>query len=362
MSHFKTVRIAVVGCGNISGPYGDCISKRKNGLQIVGAFDEFPEKSKAFTVKYGGQVYPSLDALLDDPAVEMIVNLTIHTAHAAVTKRALLAGKHVHSEKPLATDRRSGREVVELARRKKLILSCSPFISLGAAQQTLWKAVRNGQIGGVFAVNAEMFHGRPEIWHPNPAPFFAPGAGPMLDVGCYPLNVLTTILGPVAEVRGLAKVMMPERKIGSGPKAGEKFRVTTPDTVFGLLTFAGGAICRLTTTFSAWYSVQAGMELHGTKGTLSLPNTCAFDSPVRLALAPKREWRDLPLAAESYQGVDWSRGVWDAAQAIRTGQPSNASGAQAYHILDVCLGILEAGQSGKPMKIKSRFPSPKPLV
>lgn len=361
MSKNHPLRIAFIGCGNISGPYGECVSKRPRELRIVGAFDDLTERALAFTSKYGGKVYPSMNALLDDPEIELVVNLTIHTAHAAVTRRALLAGKHVHSEKPLATNRTAGREVVELARKKRLLLSCSPFIILGDAQQALWKAIRDDRIGKVIAVNAEMFWGRIERWHPHPVAFYSPGAGPMLDVGCYPLNVLTSILGPVAEVRGLAKITMPNRVIQSGPNAGKKFRVTTPDTVFGLLTFANGAIGRLTTTFAPWRSNQSGLEIHGTKGSLSLANTSGFDAAVRSAVYPDPEWKDVRLSRKPYKGMDWSRGVRDAAQAIRKGRPSRVSGAQAFHILDVCLGILEASRLGRPVRIKSRFDQPRPV-
>ena len=361
MSKTNPLRIAFIGCGNISGPYGHCVAKRSRDLRIIGAFDELKERASAFTKKHGGKVYASLDALLNDPEVELVVNLTIHTAHAAVTKRALLAGKHVHSEKPLATNRAQGREVVDLARRKRLLLSCSPFVILGEAQQTLWKAVRDGRVGDVFAVNADMFWGRIESWHPNPVAFYSPGAGPMLDVGCYPLNILTSILGPVGEVRGLAKITMPRRVIQSGPNAGKKFRVTTPDTIFGLLTFANGTIGRLTTTFAPWHSTQAGLEIHGTKGSLSLPTTSDFNSPVRIATYPNREWKDIRLIGKPCKGVDWSRGLLDCAHAIRNRRPPSASGEQAFHILDVCLGILEAARLGRAVKIKSRFNPPKPL-
>lgn len=361
MPNWKPVGLGFVGCGNISGPYGDCVSKRPEQLRIVGAFDEVPEKAAAFCQKFGARIYPSLDALLEDPEVEIVVNLTIHTAHSSVTRRALMAGKNVHSEKPLATDRASGREVVEMARQKGLLLSCSPFVILGEAQQTLWKAVREGLIGDVVSVNAEMFWGRIESWHPNPGPFYAPGAGPMLDVGCYPLNILTSVVGPVRGVRGLARITIPEREIAAGPQAGQKFRVTTPDIVFGLLEFANGAMGRLTTTFSPWHSNQKGLEIHGIKGSLSLENNVGFDTPVKLATFPKREWENLPLVREPYKGIDWSRGVLDTAEALREGRPSRISGAQALHILDICLSILEASESGRPVTVESRFDPPAPL-
>lgn len=361
MSASQPLGVAIVGCGNISKGYGDAIKRYPDKLRIVGAFDTDADRAKEFAEKYETRTYPSYEELLDDSEVELVVDLAIHKAHAAVNKQALEAGKHVHSEKPLATDRASGKETVHLAQEKGLVLSCSPFVSLGEAQQTLWKAVREGQIGDVIAVNAEMFWGRIEAWHPNPVAFYEVGAGPMLDVGVYPLNVLTTILGPVSEVRGMAEITLPDREIRSGPLAGQKYEVTTPDVVYGLLKFECGAIGRLTTTFSPWLSKQAGLELHGTKGSFSMGNVVGFNAPIEVGLYPDREWKDVPLLGEPFAGVDWARGIVDSAGAIREGRRPRASGEQAYHILDVCLSILESSEKAAPVKVESRFEQPAPM-
>jgi predicted dehydrogenase len=327
----------------------------------VGAYDAMTERVQSFIGQFGGKAYPSYEAMLEDPAVEVVVNLTTHTAHAAVTRQALMAGKHVQSEKPLATDRASGREVVELAKKKGLVLSCSPFVILGEAQQTLWKAVRDGMIGQVYAVNAEMFWGRIEAWHPNPVAFYSPGAGPMLDVAVYPLNILTSILGPVREVRAMAEITLKDRVILSGPQAGTKFEVTTPDAVFALLKFASGPMGRVTATFSHWRSNQGGMELHGTLGSLNLSTNVGFESKVTMSIYPDREWKEVPFIREPYKGVDWSRGALETVLAAQEGRPSRVSGAQAYHIVDICLSSLEAAQSGQTVKVNSTFDPPKPL-
>jgi predicted dehydrogenase len=330
-------------------------------LRIVGVFDVDPSKANNYAQKLGVQAYPSYEALLGDSDVELVVDLAIHKAHGPVNRQALLAGKHVHSEKPLSTERKSGKETVQIARRKGLMLSCSPFVSLGEAQQTLWKTVRDGKIGDVVAVTAEMFWGRIERWHPNPVAFYEEGAGPMLDVGVYPLNVLTTVLGPVSEVRGLAEITLPDREIFSGALQGKKFQVTTPDVVFGLLKFEMGAIGRLSTTFSPWRSKQGGMELHGTKGSLWMSTCVGFDSTIEMALYPDQDWKPVPLLKEPFKGVDWGRGIAEGARAIREGRPSRVSGEQAYHILDVCLSILESSRLRKPVKVKSRFQRPAPV-
>ena len=357
----RTAGLGIVGCGNIAAGYGKCIAAYPDQLRIVGGFDTDSTKCEEFGKSFDCRSYDSYEALLDDPEIEIVVNLTVHTAHAAVTRQALLAGKHVHSEKPLATDRASGTEVVELAAEKGLILSCSPFVILGEAQQTLWKAVRDGVVGEVISANAEMFWGRIEAWHPAPQAFYQEGAGPMLDVGVYPLNVLTSILGPVKEVRGLGEITLPEREILSGPSEGEKYEVTTPDIVFGLLRFESGPICRLSATFSPWMSKETGLEIHGSKGSLAMNSCVGFNTPIELSEYPVREWKEWPAVREPFPGVDWARGPLDTAEAIQEGRPSRVSGEHANHILDVCLSILDAAKSGQTVQVQSSFTPPEPI-
>ena len=361
MSTTQPLGIGIVGCGNISGPYAKSIVEHPDELKIVGACDVVLERAKEFCDEYGGRAFTDLDAMLACAEIEAVVNLTIHTAHSEVTRHILEAGKHVHSEKPLAIDRAGGSAVVELAKQRGLLLGCSPFVILGEAQQTLWKAVRDGMVGDVVEVIAEMMHGRIESWHPNPAPFYGLGAGPMLDVGCYPLNVLTSALGPVRSVRGAAEIRIPERTIATGPKAGETFQVTTPDHVTGLIEFASGAGGRLSASFVVAMTTHTGVEIHGTKGSLCLSSPVGFNTPLKFAPIGEKEWQPVPLVAEPFEGVEWARGMLDMADALRSGRPLRCTGAQANHILDVCLSILDAAETGATKALETTFEQPQPL-
>ena len=361
MSTVQPLGIGIAGCGNIAGPYAKSILNHPDRLKIVGACDLLPERTKQFCDAYGGRAFDDLDALLACDEIEAVVNLTIHTAHSEVTRRILTAGKHVHSEKPLAVEREGGNAVVELAKARGLLLGCSPFVILGEAQQTLWKVVRDGMVGDVLEVIAEMMHGRIESWHPSPAPFYGTGAGPMLDVGCYPLNVLTSIFGPVRSVRGAASIRIPQRTIASGPNAGQTFEATTPDHVTGLLDFVSGVGGRLSTSFVVETTTHKGIEVHGTKGSLCLSSPVGFNSELRFAPIGKKEWEPVPLVGEPYAGVEWSRGMLDMADAVRTGRALRCTGAQASHILDICLGILEAAESGTTKALGSTFDPPAPV-
>jgi len=357
MSTTEPVGVAFVGCGNISGPYADSIQKHPDRLKIVGAFDLNEKAGEAFAAKYGCTRYASLDELLADDAVDVALNLTVHLAHSGVTQQLLAGGKHVHSEKPLAATRDEGRACVELAAEKGLLLGCSPFVILGEAQQTLKKHVADGTLGEVREVYAEMNWSRIETWHPAPAAFYGEGAGPLLDVGCYPLSVLIQVIGSVTAVRAMGGVRMPQRTIGSGPNAGQPFTATNPDHTCVLMEFANGAHGRLTASFFAVKSAQAGIEVHGTEGSIRMDQVPSFNAHLQLCKPGEREWTDLEPIAEPYPGVEWARGLLDMASAIRNGTPLTCPGTAAYHVLDIALAAFEASDSGTTVEVKSSFDS-----
>ncbi|MBM4084986.1 MAG: Gfo/Idh/MocA family oxidoreductase, partial [Planctomycetes bacterium] len=295
MSPPNPLGLGFIGCGRIAGPYAQNVVRHPDKLKIVGAYDLVPQAAREFADKFGGRAFDSLEALLACPDVEAAVNLTIHTAHAEVTRRALEAGKHVHSEKPLATNRAEAAALVELAEKKRLRLGCSPFVILGEAQQTLWKAVRDGMIGQPLEATGHIMHGRVEKRNPSADAFLGPGAGPTLDVGCYPLNVLTSIFGPVRRMRGAsADILLPERTFGAGPRQGQRFKVTVPDHATGLLEFASGLPGRLSASFTVGAATLPGIEVYGTEGSLSMSNSFLFNAEVKFRGVDDKDWRPVP--------------------------------------------------------------------
>ena len=165
---------------------------------------------------------------------------------------ALAAGKHVYTEKPLATRRADGAATLALAREKGLRVGSAPDTFLGGGLQTCRKLIDDGAIGEPVAAVAFMTGHGPEGWHPDPEFFYKPGAGPMFDMGPYYLTALVSLLGPIARVTGSARISFPERTIGSGPKQGQQIVVETPTHVAGVLDFAGGAVATIITSFDVW--------------------------------------------------------------------------------------------------------------
>ena len=346
------IRVAVVGAGNIAGPYTENLLDYPE-TEIVGITDIDRAKAEALASKRGVKAYPDLNALLADGGIDLVVNLSIHHAHYQVTKACLEAGKHVYSEKPLAMRFEEAQELVELAHHKNLRLGCSPFTFLGEAQQAAWQLVRDGRLGTVRVAYAEVNWGRIESWHPAPAPFYEVGA--LFDVGVYPLTLLTAMFGPAVRVSAQGRVLHPNR-VG---KTGEPFIVTTPDFVTAILDLEGGVLVRLTTNFYVTQKgKQTGIELHGDAGSLHLSSWQDPDARVEFA-AFGQAYESVPL--HDLPGMQWGRGVREMAAAMLAGRPHRATGEQAAHIVEILNAIKISVEADRSVEIRSSFPPPAPL-
>jgi predicted dehydrogenase len=293
--------------------------------------------------------------MLEDDHIQLIVNLTTHHAHKEVVTRCLEAGKHVHSEKPLALSYEDAKSLVDLAQAKGLRLGCSPFTLMGEAQQTAWKVIREGRLGPVRLAYAEVNWGRIEAWHPTPKPFYDVGA--LFDVGVYPLTILTAIFGPARRVTAYGTVLYPNRVTDHGVP----FTVETPDFVVSMIELENGTLVRLTTNFYVnFFSKQIGLELHGDLASLYLTSWHNFDEPVEFAEFGK-PYERVPFIHPPYKGVEWGRAVRDMAQAIIEGRPHRATGEQAAHVVEILCAASESVQSGRPVEVHSSFTPPAPM-
>lgn len=362
MSEHEPLRVAVVGCGQIAQQYAKSLLTRPEKVRLVGAYDVIAERTQEFADEHGGRAYGSYDALLGDDEIQLVLNLTIQQEHATVTQQALDAGRHVHSEKPLACSREEGQRLLRLADEKGLRLSCAPFTFLGEAQQTFIKSAQEGSIGKVLVAYSEMNWGAIERRNPRPVPFYQQGAGPLLDVGVYALTVLTAALGPVKRVMGFAHIVQPDRVVGSGPDQGQRFRVETPDQVVGGLEFECGTVGRITASFRTGQSRQAnGTEFHAEGGSLFLASNTSFNAAVERCDPDSDQWAPVPYVKEPFNGIEWGRAAFDLVDSLYTGTPQHCTGRQAYHVLDVCLSILESAEQGRAIEVASRFDVP-PLM
>ena len=344
------LRFGIVGCGNISGPYGET-AKAYPTVEIAGATDVDRALSAAFVARFGGIDYRSLEALLDDPTIDAIVNLTSHGVHAQVTAAALEAGKHVHSEKPMAGSYAEACRLVELADAKGLRLSCSPITFMGDAQETAWELVGSGAIGTVRVVYAEVNWGRIEEWHPRPGPFYA--IGPMADVGVYPLTFLTAIFGPARRVTAHGKIVFPDRLTASG----EPFTVGAPDFGVAWIELEDGTLVRLTTSFYVGHhSKQKGIEFHGDTGSVFISSWQDFDADVELAPFGGT-YEPVPVPG-AFRGIDWGKALAELSDAISEQRPHRATGAHAAHVVEILDAVETSIREGVAVDVTSTFVAP----
>ena len=357
MSNTTPVRTVIVGCGMIAaGGYQPRCQAYPHRIELVGYYDQDEARASALAEKSGGRVYKSLDAVLNDPNVEAIVNLTIHISHYSVSLAALKAGKHVYSEKPISIRTHEANELVETAETLGLKLACAPSAILGYVQQNVWQRIRAGEIGDVISAIGN-FGGPLEHWHPN-ADAFLMHAGPFRDVAPYPLTAMTTMIAPVKTVHGFARLAVPKRTLTQGPRKGTEFEVNEKDHGFAVLEFENGAHGLIYHSFTVASGIPP-YEIHGTAGGFSLQ---AHDDGRGIQkFTPQDGWQDEPSPPKSFTGLDWGKGVADFADAIRSDRNPRCNGAQARHALEVCERIIESSDAGRPIDVVSRFPAPPPV-
>lgn len=353
------VKVAVVGCGNISDIYLKNMTGLFDSLAVVGVTDLIPERARAAAEKYAvPRVYDSVDALLSDPAVEIVVNLTTPPFHGELCLRALEAGKNVYVEKPLSASREDGQAIVRLAAKKGLLAGGAPDTFLGGGLQTCRKLIDDGWIGEPVAATAFMTCRGHESWHPDPEFYYKAGGGPMFDMGPYYLTALVNLLGPVESVAGSARITFPTRTITSEKKFGQTIEVEVPTHVTGLIHFTSGAVGTLITSFDIWAAHLPRIEIYGSQGSLSVPDPNAFGGPILFRGSRKdQDWEELPLLF-GYNQNSRGLGVADMARALREGRRPRAAAELAYHVLDIMHGFHDASREGIFYRLESRCEKP----
>jgi predicted dehydrogenase len=347
--------IGIIGCGNISTSYLRLAPLFK-GLKVRAVADINPEAAKARGEEYNVKAQ-SVEDLLANPEVDVVINLTIPDAHFGVTKRILEAGKHAYSEKPLVLSLKEGKTLRDLAAKKGLAVGCAPDTFLGGAHQQARAVLDEGQIGTITAGSAAVLNHGMEHWHPNPDFFFLPGAGPMLDLGPYYVANLINFLGPVKRVGALTSSAQSERTISNGPRNGQTVPVKTPTNIHALLEFHSGATINLSTSWDVWHHKRNHFELYGTEGTLYVPDPNFFGGTVEVAskdgkLKALKPWKH-PFGKinQNHNGHELANyrtaGLADMVAALVEGRDARCSLERALHGVDVMTACLTSGETGK---------------
>jgi predicted dehydrogenase len=345
------VGIGIVGCGNISEAYLKAASHFPI-LDIKGVADVRHEAAEARAAQFG-LAARSVDELLADPTIGIIVNLTIPAAHVEVGMKALQAGKHVHSEKPLGTSAAQARTLLAEGKKRGLRIGCAPDTFLGGSHQTCRKLVDEGVIGQPVAGSAFFMCPGHERWHPNPAFYYAEGGGPMLDMGPYYITALVNLIGPVTRVAGITTRARAERLITSQPLKGTTIPVSVATHVAGTMEFACGATVSIAMSFDVPKHRHGPIELYGTQATLIVPDPNRFGGTIAVAQAGE-DWSERPTEHSYADGNFRIIGVADLAHATQTNRPHRASGELALHVLEVMEAFETSSERGAYVTIETR--------
>ncbi len=357
----RTINLGVIGCGRISGVYL-WMAKHFPGIQITACADVDVNIAVAKAAEYGIAKGCSVDELLGDDSIDLVLNLTTPQAHFPLAMKTLQSGKHAYAEKPLGISRAEGQQILAEAAKRGLKVGCAPDTFLGSGIQTARKLIDDGAIGRPVAFTALMMCRGHESWHPGPEFYYEPGGGPMFDMGPYYLTALLNLLGPVKRLTGAASIAIPVRTITSEPKRGQTFAVHTPDHIVGTMEFKNGCIGTIITTFATMHPVYDGNQpivIYGESGTLRLPDPNLFDGPIHLRTATDPDWHEIKPKFPT--GYGRSIGAADMANAIRSGRPFRANGEQAMAVLDLMQGFLDSAASGKAFEPTVRYERPAPM-
>ena len=354
------VRIGVIGCGAISKAYLKHAQPFAI-LDIAACADLDHERAEQRAQEFGVPRACSVDQLLADHSIDLVLNLTVPQAHAPIALRAIEAGKHVYSEKPFAVTPKEGRRVLDAAAAKGVRVGNAPDTFFGAGHQTARRLVDQGVIGRPVAATAFMMSPGVENWHPNAKFFYEPGGGPLFDMGPYYITDLLQLLGPMTKVCGSTAIAIPQRVIpspsGAGP--GTTIEVHTPDHVTGSISFANGCIATLVMSFAVVHADLWPLTVFGTNGTLRVPDPNGFDGSVFLRLPDDEDWQEVPT--DHRTGYGRAVGLADMAHAIRSGRPHRASGDLAFVVLEAMQGLLDSGHLGHSIELTAKSVRPTAL-
>ena len=371
----KVFKVGLIGCGHIAETYFRA-EKYFNNIKIIKCADINLKAAKKCSKEYGIK-FLSVNEILKDQEVEIILNLTIPKAHYEISKKALLNGKHVYSEKPLAINLKDGKELLKISRRKKLYLGNAPDTFLGGGIQKSKELVEKNIIGKIKLGNAVFAFPGIQSYHPNPEPWFAKlEGGPVIDMGPYYITALVNLLGPAKKVSGRIINGSKYRTIGIGPKKGRKFKVNCPTTYLSTITFKNNTVIRLTLSFDVIAHQRNHIELYGEKGSMIVPDPNMFGGSVFTCKKLGDNWKEFKTtkmhlgkinirtqssrANETPTNANYrGAGLSEMAYSIEKKRKHLCNGEISLHVLAIITSIMKASKSGVNQSINTDCVKPK---
>lgn len=351
----KKIKIGVIGCGSVSGMYFPHLSKSPF-VELVSACDIRPERAKAAAAKYNiPNHYPHIDQMLAGPKFDLMVTLTDMQEHGRLNKQAVLAGRHVWSEKPMANTYKEGRELLDLAKSKGLRVWGAPAVVNSPQFAFMAKAINEGKLGKIAAAHAHYGHLGPH-WS---AFFYEKGGGSMPDLGVYNFGTLTGLLGPAKSVVAMTSIILPERETENKGKV----KVEAEDNAMVLMEHANGVISHVQCGFN--YFDPYGHEGSGQdRPTISVwgrnanMNLIGYDwAPFGVDMATVDDEKTVRHVPDPREYV-WQQGASVIAESLATGIEPLINAEHALHVLEVMQAARESQETGKRIKLQSTFPYP----
>lgn len=362
------MNVGIIGCGNISTAYMQ-LAPMFSGFKITACADLNPDAAQRQAQEFDCSAKP-IDELLADPAIGLIVNLTIPAAHYEVSAKILRAKKHVYSEKPYVLSVAEGEALQKLAIENNVRIGSAPDTFLGGSHQAARQCVDDGKVGKIIGGSCHFQSHGMEAWHPDPDFFFQPGGGPILDMGAYYISNLVQLMGPVRRVVAMSGKPFPTRTISSEPRAGETIEVEVDTSVRAILEFHQGAQVSFAASWDVWAHEHNCMELYGTEATLYVPDPNRFGEALRYSNGEDEiKLEPLPVAGTSnyedingdfianYRGI----GLADMVAAIRERRPHRCNGDLALHVIEVMTSILHSAESGQFVSLATTCERPAAL-
>jgi predicted dehydrogenase len=347
-----TVQLGIIGCGDVAfRTYIPALQQLTETGPVTACFDPVPQRAERAAAKFpGATAYDTYEAFLAHPGLTGVINLTPPPFHYDTNIAAFDAGLHVFSEKPLSTSVAQAQALIAYAKKKQRHLLCAPAVMTTPRMQWIKSFTQAGRLGRLTLATGQQANMGPAAWRVytgDPAVFYKPGVGPMVDLGVYALHAITGILGPVKRIQAMGGVSIPERNVLIDRLAGEKIAVSTPDHILLHLDFGNAAFGQVLASFATPRSKTPALEVHGENGSLSISMETWYngDGPI-----------DLFLRDDSPVGLDgWMNGVTPPSSA---GMTSSLIGSGPAHFIEVIAGraqpILTAEHATHTLEIMLR--------
>ncbi len=368
------LRVGVLGAGMIATVrYGVLpnLSWIEDKVSVVAIADPVRERAAEAAKEFAiPEAYDSLDAMLEQAELDAVINLTPITFHGETSLKILRAGKHLATEKPIASSMDEADAIVETAAAQGLTIVCSPPDALFPAYDEARRLVADGAIGKVAFARVRSSHAGPagslSGWPLDPTWFYQQGSGPLLDMGVYGIHEITALLGPAQRVVGFTGITEPQRVVRGGPFAGKVIDVTEDDNALFMLDFGGATFAVVDGTYNVHASKSPKIEVFGRQGALNIRDGgSGGEAPLEIYRTDALPGVDGWVQPRGWSGLR-DRQAWldklqravlldHLADCVRTGEHPVLSAEHSRHALEIMLKVVESSRTGKALDLTTTF-------